>query len=286
MPAPLSDAPFREFTALTSTGEGTYSASIDPIWTIGPKVHGGSMMSLVAAAGRRALFDTATEDRPVADSVQPLAVAANYLSAPDPGEVSLTAIIRKRGKQASFVDVELSQDGRTAVRAAVTLGTPDDAEPEYTVPSSVAELPVSPPENALRIEGEHPMAKIVNVARGCEIWIDPDSAPFLTGKTGEPQVRMWVRPRPGDEQDVDTAALFAIMTGDISAPVTVNRGKFGWAPTVQLTTYLRRQPAPGWLRVMASSTVLGATWFEEDHTVLDSTGAVVVQSRQLAMIPR
>ncbi|WP_407818451.1 hypothetical protein [Staphylococcus aureus] len=36
----------------------------------------------------------------------------------------------------------------------------------------------------------------------------------------------------------------------------------------------------------ASSDVLGSTWFEEDHAVLDSTGAVVVQSRQLAMMPR
>jgi hypothetical protein len=99
-------------------------------------------------------------------------------------------------------------------------------------------------------------------------------------------VTMWARPRPGDETDIDTAVLFALMAGDISAPVTMNRGMFGWAPTVQLTVYLRRVPAPGWLRVRAESTVLGSTWFEEDHTVVDSTGAVVVQSRQLAMIPR
>ncbi|MDV3206450.1 MAG: thioesterase family protein, partial [Rhodococcus ruber] len=55
---------------------------------------------------------------------------------------------------------------------------------------------------------------------------------------------------------------------------------------VQLTAYLRRLPAPGWLRIMPDSTVLGNAWFEEDHTVVDATGAVVVQSRQLAMVPR
>ena len=97
---------------------------------------------------------------------------------------------------------------------------------------------------------------------------------------------MWVRPYAGDSADPDTAVYFALMTGDISAPVTMNRGMFGWAPTVQLTTYLRKLPAPGWLRVAASSTLIGDTWFEEDHLVLDSTGAVVVQSRQLAMVPR
>ena len=97
---------------------------------------------------------------------------------------------------------------------------------------------------------------------------------------------MWLRPFAADEADTDTALLFALMAGDISAPVTMNRGMFGWAPTVQLTTYLRRRPSPGWLRVMASSTVMGTTWFEEDHLILDATGAVVVQSRQLAMIPK
>ncbi|BBZ54130.1 hypothetical protein MPHO_11220 [Mycolicibacterium phocaicum] len=76
------------------------------------------------------------------------------------------------------------------------------------------------------------------------------------------------------------------MAGDITPPVTMNQGHFGWTPTVQLTTYVRRRPAPGWLRVQASSTVVGETWFEEDHVILDSTGQVVVQSRQLAMLPR
>ena len=134
--------------------------------------------------------------------------------------------------------------------------------------------------------GDHPMAQVVHVGQGCDMRIDTTSAHFLTGSQGEAEVRMWVRPRPEDENDLDTAVLFAIMAGDISAPVTMNRGLFGWAPTVQLTTYLRRLPTPGWLRVRASSDVLGSTWFEEDHAVLDSTGAVVVQSRQLAMMPR
>ncbi len=116
--------------------------------------------------------------------------------------------------------------------------------------------------------------------------IDASTARFLDGQQGEPLVSMWTRPSPGDEADVGTSVLFALMCGDVSAPVAMNLGRFGWAPTVQLTAYLRRVPAPGWLRVIAESSVLGNTWFEEDHTVVDSTGQVVVQSRQLAMMPR
>lgn len=283
---PKSPHPFRDLTAVEARGEGRYAAHIDPIWTIGPKVHGGCMMSLCAAAARRELIETATPEAPVDPAVAPLAVSASYLAAPDPGDVDVVATVRKRGRQVSLVDVELSQNGRPAVHAAVTLGVPDGGEPIYTQAQALAQLPVEPSADAHALVAEHPMAQIVHVSQGCDLSVDGSSAHFLRGQQGEPQVQMWARPWAADEEDPATAALFAIMTGDICAPVTMNRGMFGWAPTVQLTTYLRRRPAPGWLRVMASSTVLGDTWFEEDHTVLDSTGAVVVQSRQLAMIPR
>jgi len=281
--------PFRDLTTVTPSGtgaDGRYSAHIDSIWTIGPKVHGGCMMAVCAAAARRELTATAPSDMPVDPAVQSLAVSANYLAAPDPGDVDIVATVRKRGRQVSLVDVELSQNGRPAVHAAVTLGVPDAGEPHYAQEQALAQLPAEPPAEAHALVADHPMAQIVHVSQGCDLRVDGASAHFLSGRQGEPEVRMWARPWADDEQDPATAALFAIMTGDICAPVTMNRGIFGWAPTVQLTTYLRRRPAPGWLRVMASSTVLGDTWFEEDHTVLDSTGAVVVQSRQLAMIPR
>ncbi|WP_072804412.1 thioesterase family protein [Rhodococcoides yunnanense] len=273
-------SPFRSATTLTTASrtdtEGAFTAVIDSTWTIGPKVHGGTMLAVCAAAA------TAQLD----DDLQPLAVSVSYLSAPDPGEVHLTTIVRKRGKQVSHVDVEMTQGDRVAVRAVVTLGRADTDTPRHEVPSPLASMPAEPPSDAQLIGGDHPMARIVHVAKGCEMRIDANSAHFLTGQQGESEVRMWVRPRPDDEADVDTAVLFALMTGDICAPVTMNRGLFGWAPTVQLTAYLRKHPAPGWLRVEASSTVIGGTWFEEDHLVLDSTGAVVVQSRQLAMVPR
>ncbi|MGG7103372.1 thioesterase family protein [Rhodococcus sp. 24CO] len=286
----MSTSPFRDLNRLESIGNGRFRATIDPIWTIGPKVHGGSMMAVCAAAARAALRDGASDNDSGGNdgvrAMQPIAVSANYLAAPDPGDVDLAVTVQKQGRQVSLVDVELSQGGRIAVRAAVTLGIPDGDVPAFVSASSIDDMPAEPSEHAAAVEGDHPMAQIVHVGQGCDMRIDTTSAHFLTGAQGEPEVRMWVRARPDDEADVDTAVLFAIMAGDISAPVTMNRGLFGWAPTVQLTTYLRRLPAPGWLRVRASSDVLGSTWFEEDHDILDSTGAVVVQSRQLAMMPR
>jgi hypothetical protein len=54
---------------------------------------------------------------------------------------------------------------------------------------------------------------------------------------------------------------------------------------VQLTAYLRGLPADGWLRVVCTTTQIGQDWFDEDHTVVDSTGRIIVQSRQLALVP-
>jgi hypothetical protein len=93
-------------------------------------------------------------------------------------------------------------------------------------------------------------------------------------------IQIWARPR-GEPPDV----LFALMCGDISMPVAFAVGRTGWAPTVQLTAYLRGLPAEGWLRVVCTTTQIGQDWFDEDHTVVDREGRIVVQTRQLAMVP-
>jgi hypothetical protein len=52
-----------------------------------------------------------------------------------------------------------------------------------------------------------------------------------------------------------------------------------------LTAYLRGLPVDGWLRVLCTATQIGQDWFDEDHTVVDSAGRIVVQTRQLALVP-
>jgi hypothetical protein len=219
-------------------------------------------------------------------ALQPIAVSANYLHAPDPGEVQLVTTVRKRGTQVCQVDVQLTQEHRVAVSAAVTLGALDTGEPVHQMPNPSAQMSVAPTDDAVRVTADHPMGQIVHIAQGCDMRVDPSAALFLTGQTGDPINRTWLRPTERDEADPDTALLFALMAGDAGAPVTMNRGMFGWAPTVQLTTYLRRRPTAGWLRIMAHASVLGPTWFEEDRLIVDSAGQVIVQSRQLAMIPK
>jgi hypothetical protein len=44
-------------------------------------------------------------------------------------------------------------------------------------------------------------------------------------------------------------------------------------------------PADGWLRVLCTTVQIGQDWFDEDHVVVDCEGRIIVQSRQLALVP-
>jgi hypothetical protein len=88
--------------------------------------------------------------------------------------------------------------------------------------------------------------------------------------------------RDGSAADVH-ALLLAV---DVAPPTVFRLGLMGWAPTVELSALLRGVPAAGWLAFEAEATVVGGGWFDENATVWDSTGRVVAQARQLALIGR
>jgi acyl-coenzyme A thioesterase PaaI-like protein len=281
---------FTDAMALTPAGDGVYDGELNEHWTIGPRVHGGAMLALCANAARmehsrglgsppaRSAGDDSGENR--SDGVEPIAVSGNFLWAPEPGPMRVVTTVRKRGRRVSLIDVELNQGDRVAVRAAVTLG-----DPEHHVPPLLSVNPVvplmmpEPPPGLEPIGPGHPMEDIVHLAHGCDI------RPSLTTFTprsdgGPPIIEYWVRPK-GVAPDV----LFALLCGDVSAPVTFGVNRMGWAPTVQLTAYLRALPADGWLRVLCTTVQIGQDWFDEDHVVVDCEGRIIVQSRQLALVP-
>lgn len=199
--------PFTDLTSVTAVGEGVFTANIDTVWTIGPKVHGGCMMAVCAAAAQQAIG--------AESELSPVAVSANYLNAPDPGEVQLTTTVRKHGRQVALVDVQLSQNGRTAVSCAVTLGPLDAKPPRYQESLEVSYLPVEPPADAIPVKAGNTVGGLVHVAQGCEFLLEAGT-PFLSGDEGDPVNRMWLRPFADDEANPDTALLFALMAGDIT----------------------------------------------------------------------
>ncbi len=252
-----------------------FDGELSEHWTIGPKVHGGVMVALCAKAARTAFGG---------GNLHPVAVSANFLSAPDPGPMRLVTAARKRGRRITVADVALVQGGRTAVHAVVTLGEPEhhlpgESEPLLSANPVLDLMPPEPPDDLAPIGPGHRLAGLVHLGAGCDI------RPVLstmepTGDGRPPLLQMWARPR-----DVAPDGLFALMCGDLSAPVTFAVDRTGWAPTVQLTALLRSLPADGWLRIVATCLEIGHDWFDEDHIVVDRLGRLVVQARQLAMVP-
>ena len=248
-----------------------YEGALNEHWTIGPKVHGGAMVALCANAARTAFA------RP---GQQPVAVSVNFLSAPDPGPMRLETTLRKRGRRITVADVELVQGDRTAVHAVVTLGEPEhEAAPLLSLNPVVDLMSPEPPDHVAPIGPGHPSAGLVNLGEGCDIRpLLSTQRPAADGRP--PLFQMWARPR-----EVAPDPLFALLCGDLSAPVTFAVDRTGWAPTVQFTAYLRALPVDGWLRVICTCVEIGQDWFDEDHTVVDAAGRIVVQSRQLALTP-
>jgi acyl-coenzyme A thioesterase PaaI-like protein len=260
-----------------------FEGELNEHWTIGPKVHGGAMVALCAHAARTAYGGAA---------LQPVVVSANFLSAPDPGAMRLVTSIRKRGRRISVVDVELIQRDRTAVHAVVTLGEPEHFLPgDHAGGEAIGAAPLlsanpvvdlmtpEPPDDVAPIGPGHALAGLVHLGEGCDV--RPLLSTMGPATDGRPPVlQMWARPR-----GVAPDALFALMCGDLSAPVTFAVDRTGWAPTVQLTAFLRALPVDGWLRVICTCVEIGQDWFDEDHIVVDRAGRIVVQSRQLAMVP-
>lgn len=264
-----------------------YHGTISPSFTIGPKVHGGSVQMMVAAAARDALtmLAPADIDQEALAGVTAIAIASDYLAAPDPAEVELAVRIVKRGRTVSLARVEVTQHDRVMVSSTVTLGRPDSGEPHHRRLIEFEGLPATPDETAISIDGS-PLGEVMNLGNALDLSLDPAWFPVLTGDTGEPAVRGWTRPRDPLAEPAHMAQDFPVLVCDLSPPVVMNLGLFGWAPTVQLTTYLRRIPQPGdWLRFAATSTEVGRGMFAEDHTVVDESGALIAQSRQLALIP-
>ncbi|MFT3716819.1 MAG: thioesterase family protein [Gordonia sp. (in: high G+C Gram-positive bacteria)] len=282
MPTQLAE--LLDFDETGRTADGVdYRGVIDPVFTIGPKVHGGSLQMMVASAARQALNAVAGPDDDLT-GVTALAVSSDYLAAPDPSQVDVKVRVTKRGRTVNLVHVDVVQNDRLMVSSAVTLGRQDHGEPRYRHRTPLHELPAEPPTDALHIDGT-PLGEVMHLAPALDLALDPGCFPLMRGETGDPVTRGWTRPKDAADQPSTMGLDFPVLVCDLSPPVVMNLGLVGWAPTVQLTTYVRRTPAPGWLRFQASSNEVGQSMFAEDHTVLDATGAVVAQSRQLALIP-
>jgi acyl-coenzyme A thioesterase PaaI-like protein len=270
---------FDEATAVLPTGAGRYDVKPDERFAIKSAdgsvvgaVNGGVLMATVL----RAVLDSSPHPHPVATSVHFLRVPR-----PEPAQVQVTWL--KQGKTAATARADLIQDGVPVLAAGVTTGTlgHDEGDPGLSWTGEPPRLP--PIEDCSGFGAAARQTPFAGFAAQVDLRLDPATAGWMRGQpAGSPEMRGYFQLR----EDRDPDAFLLALAVDSLPPVVFGLGAIGWAPTVELTWYMRAVPAPGPLRVAARCRHVSGGWFDEEAEVWDFAGRLVAQSRQIARVGR
>ncbi|MET9321636.1 thioesterase family protein [Streptomyces sp. NPDC003038] len=276
--ASIGDSEFDRDTALVPrAGEpGVYDAELSADWTIITAVNGGYLLALVGRALSAAL--------PHPD---PFTVSAHYLTSSTPGPAVIRTQVVRAGRTLSTGQASLFQYDENGaeierIRVLASYGDlgalPDDVR-------TTARPPVMPAyEECLGTEaGPAPIPGSSAIVDRLRLRLDPATAGWAVGApSGKGEMRAWFE--LADGRDADPLSMLLVV--DALPPTSFDLGLMGWTPTVELTTHIRRRPAPGPLRVAITTRNLAGGFLEEDAEVWDSADHLVAQSRQLARAPR
>ena len=224
---------FDDATQAIKVDDTTYDVCLDAGYTIGTALNGGYLMAVLL----RAVVDASPHDHPVATSAQFLRVAR-----PGPATVRLGQI--KSGRTTTVTRATLVQDGTPYVEAFVTTANLRPYEPgaepgpgELTWSAPPPPMPRSRSAGRARPPPESNMPFNAQV----ELLFDLPTIGWYTGTpTGRPEMRAYFRLAEPQDPDPFVIALAV----DALPPVVFSAGARGWAPTVELTWYLRALPAP------------------------------------------
>jgi acyl-CoA thioesterase len=248
-------------------GPGSWTATVDPGWTIGDRPNGGYLLALAARAALGAV-----------DHPHPLAVSGQFLAPPAVGPAELEVVPLRAGRSLSTARVTLAQDGRPLLAALVGAGELGaGGTPEWQRAAGPPELP--PVERCVRGSPEVPGRIRANILDHLDVRLDPATAGSFGGHPGgRLEMRGWVRFQDGRPPD----PLALLQAVDALPPSSFELGIPAWAPTVELTVYLRGLPAAGWLACVVRGQLWRDGWFDEDAEAWDASGRLVAQGRQLA----
>jgi acyl-CoA thioesterase len=258
---------FAAASAITPVAGSTtrYEGAIEPGWDIVGNANGGYLLAIAARAASQA-----------AGGLCPVAVTGHFLNPGKAGPVSCDVAIEKRGSRITTVRATLTDERRPLLAMLGSFAGHAGLPSVERVEAAPPELP--DPDLCIPIEPTDTfpppfMGKV-------ELRLHPDDASF---SSGIPRFRGWFRLR-GDEP-VD---CFGLLVAVDAFPPTVFNAQLpiAWTPTLELTTHVRSRPLPGWLRCEFTTRFISGGFLEEDGEVWDTTGRLVAQSRQLALLPR
>lgn len=262
----MGDFEFDAATALAGSGPG-FDVEIPDGWGA-ETVNGGFQLALLTRA-----MDQIT---PFPD---PIVVSGFFLRPGQPGPARIEAELIRAGRTTAFAQASLWREGKESLRATAAFSDLSRA----SGPSGIfgAAAPALPPPSDCAVT-EPAGIRGISIAERFE-YRYPEMPGWMTGRepTGNPVAEFYMRFRDGREPDLLALPLIV----DAASPAIMEAG-VERVTTIELTAHLRARPAPGWLRCRTATRFLSGGYHEEDFEVWDSSGTLVAQSRQLAIVLR
>ena len=247
--------------------EQVFSGHVVGDYNISDNPNGGYLVALATSAMVK-----------VSPHPDPVTVTTHFLR---PGTPNADAEIRtqlvRSGRSVTTIRATLSQGGKDRLEVLGTFGDLSNST------SSDAVFTIDPPDlpaidQCLLRSGVEQGIDLPILSR-VDIQLPPEFA--TAGKSDRALVEGWIKFTDGREPDTHAMTLFS---DAFPPPVFTALGNIGWVPTIELTVHVRRRPEPGWMKGRFLTTDLTDGRFVEDGCLWDSSGALVAQSRQLAML--
>ncbi|MDP9117871.1 MAG: thioesterase family protein [Actinomycetota bacterium] len=273
--AAREDHPFDRDTAAIALGSHRYRVEVSDRWgLLGPGggfANGGYALALCLRALRA--------ESPHPD---PVVVSATYLSRVRFGPAVVEVEPVRHGRRLWAAQARLVQEGKERVRVVASFADLAGATGRTEVRESAPSLP--PPHECRALATRSSVPGLTLADR-----IEFRYVELPGWRRGEPagvlSDQFWMRFAPdehGHERDADTIALAALV--DMATPPVIDLGEAG-STTIELTVHVRAIPARGWLACRASTRYVMQGFHDEDFEIWDSSGQLVAQSRQLALLP-
>jgi acyl-CoA thioesterase len=270
----VDGADFARDTAVTAAGEGRWHATVSPLWAIATGGANGGYVGAIVLHAMEAAVGDATR--------RPRSLTLHLLRACGPGAVEISVTVERTGRTLTSVSARLTQEDRLIVLALGAFGRTIDDVPAVLRYAEPPPVPTAPPD--LRMTEAWPEAPPIAHRLALTSAFGPGD---LSGGD-EAVTGGWMR--LAEPSPPDAAAL--LFYADAWAPAPWARvTEPTLAPTIDLTVHFRAAlPHPG---MTAQDPVLGRFvsttsrdgYFEEDGAVWAPDGTLLVQSRQLALLP-
>jgi acyl-CoA thioesterase len=261
--------PFDLDTAVADLGDGRFGAEMSERWWVERGPNGG----YVAAVILRALEGAVPAGRP------PRSLTVQFPRAPLAGPVEIAVKVERAGHSVTFLSARMEQQGELQATALAVFADDFDANGFSEVEMPAVEPPAELYEpDPAEVDGMPTMFQNYSVRPAV-------GEPAFSG--GPARSGAWLRTREPRRLDAPLAA--AILDAWFPAPfVRIERP--APAPTIDYTVHFRSPlPPPAasaedpYLAVFRSRLAHGG-FFEEDGELWSRDGALLAQSRQLALL--